>query len=246
VHLIANNHTCLKVHSRVYSLFSLKKEGNYSMKILILGAAGQVARLLREKLLNESSNDLVLYARNAKERIEVSDAARETVIDGDFLDTKQLQEAMTGVDVVYLNDMGDVKAVQNVVEQMDKAGVKRFIGASILGIYNEVSGEFGEWNQQMIGSSPRMQIQKDTAKLVEESDLDYTLLRLTWLYNDDQQAAYAVTRKGEPFVGAQITRQAVAQAIFDIITSDDSTYINESLGLSEPGSEKLSKPSFMG
>lgn len=54
---------------------------------------------------------------------------------------------------------------------MKKNGVKRIIGASILGIYNEVGGEFGEWNNAMIGTSLRMEEQKKAAQLIEMSDL---------------------------------------------------------------------------
>lgn len=213
------------------------------MKILLLGAAGQVAEILRKDLLKETEDELVLFARNAEQRL-IATGSREMIVAGDFLDSAALEKAMKGVDVVYLNDMGNVPAVENIVHVMKVNGVKRLIGASILGIYNEVSGAFGDWNNAMIGSSPRMVDQKQAAKLVEESGLDYTLLRLTWLYNDPKNDAYQTTKKGEPFIGAQISRTAVARAIADIIEAPAATYSGQSLGLSEPGSEKLSKPVF--
>lgn len=214
------------------------------MKILILGAAGQVSGILTKLLLQETDSKLVLYARNADQRLKKEGVDREEMIAGDFLDSNSLNKAMEGVDLVYLNDMGNSEAVGNVINSMKKNGVKRFIGASILGIYNEVAGKFGEWNTAMIGSSPRMEEQKRSAQLVEASDLDYTLLRLTWLYNDAANLSYQFTKKGEPFIGAQVTREAVARAIADIIEDNDRTYSNESLGVSEVGSEKLDKPSF--
>lgn len=153
------------------------------MRLLVLGAAGQIAEKLIDILVRETDHDIVLYARNGKQRISVSDSNREEIIEGDFLDRDPLNQAMKNVDAVYLNDMGNTDAVENVVESMEEHGVKRLIGASILGIYDEVIGEFGEWNERMIGSSRRMQDQKASTKIVEESGLDYTLLRLTWLYN---------------------------------------------------------------
>ncbi|PRY76514.1 NAD(P)H-binding protein [Alkalibacterium olivapovliticus] len=214
------------------------------MKFLILGAAGQIAEKLTDTLLKETDHDVVLYARNGKQRIIVSDSNREEIIEGDFLDTDLLSEAMKNVDAVYLNDMGNAQAVKNVIKAMKNNDVKRIIGASILGIYNEVGGEFGEWNNAMIGSSPRMEEQKKAAQLIETSDLDYTLLRLTWLYNDSTNLSYQVTKKGEPFIGAQVTREAVARTIADIIEDHELIYNRESLGISEIGSEKLDKPSF--
>ncbi|HLR68340.1 MAG TPA: NAD(P)H-binding protein [Virgibacillus sp.] len=213
------------------------------MKVLILGAAGQVADLLRDNLLKETNDSLVLYARNAHERLTVKDDAREEIVEGDFLDEEALKEALTGVDAVYLNDMGNTEAVKAVIKAMKASQVKRFIGATILGIYNEVGGAFGEWNHAMIGTSPRMQAQKDSAEAVENADLDYTLLRLTWLYNEDGNEKYTLTQKGENFTGVQVTRQAVARLIVDILGDTSDQFIRKSVGVSEPGTD-WEKPSF--
>ncbi|WP_227994804.1 NAD(P)H-binding protein [Oceanobacillus sp. CFH 90083] len=213
------------------------------MKVLILGAAGQIADLLRDNLLKETDNSLVLYARNAHQRLTLKVETREEIVEGDFLNEKALKEVLTGVDAVYLNDMGNTEAVKTVIKAMKASQVKRFIGASILGIYNEVCGAFGEWNQAMIGSSPRMQAQKDSAEAVENSDLDYTLLRLTWLYNEEGNEKYSLTQKGEEFIGAQVTREAVARLIVDILTDTSDQFIDKSVGVSEPGTD-WEKPSF--
>jgi uncharacterized protein YbjT (DUF2867 family) len=213
------------------------------MKILIFGAAGQVGTLLTERLMKETDYSLVLYARSASSRINVSDKDRETVFDGDFTDKKTLVKAIEGVDAVYLNDMGSSKATQTIVDAMKEAGIKRIIGATVLGIYDEVAGKFGEWNRRMIGTSSRMNDQKKSAQIVETSGLDYTLLRLTWLYDDKGNEKYTLTHKGEPFVGAQVTREAVAKLIVDILTEKDDKFIGESLGVSEPGTD-WDKPSF--
>lgn len=213
------------------------------MKVLILGAAGQIASLLRDNLLEKTDNTLVLYARNAHQRLTMKDETREKVVEGDFLDEGALKEALSDVDAVYLNDMGNTEAVKAIIKVMEASQVKRLIGASILGIYNEVGGAFGKWNHAMIGTSPRMQAQKDSAKAVENAELDYTLLRLTWLYNEDGNEKYTLTQKGENFTGAQITRQAVARLIVDILEDSDDSFIGKRLGVSEPGTD-WEKPSF--
>lgn len=214
------------------------------MKILILGAAGQISRMVENNLLVETEAELVLYARNATSRISLSGATREKTIDGDFSNQLALLEAMEGVDAVYLNDMGNPKAIASILDIMKKNNVKKIIGATILGIYDEVVGDFGRWNNRMLGNSTRYQDQKDSAKLIEESGLDFTLLRLTWLYNQAGNESYAYTVKGEPFVGAQVTRQAVARLVSDIFEAKDDRFSQQSLGVFEPGSEKLAKPSF--
>ena len=84
---------------------------------------------------------------------------------------------------------------------MTAAGVQRLIFISSPGIYDEVPGAFGA-----------------TADAVESSGLDYTILRPAWLTNADE-VAYEVSRKGEPFMGTEVSRKSVAALIADIATS---------------------------
>lgn len=212
------------------------------MKVLILGAAGEIGQMVTDLLLNETDADIVLYARNASRRLKAKDESRETIVDGDFNDAAQLDKAMKGVDIVYLNSMGDKKANEQIVKTMKSNGIKHIIGATILGIYGEVPGKFGQWNQRMVGAG-RIKDQAESAEVFENSDLDYTLLRLTWLYNEAGNEKYMTTTKGEPFVGAQVTRQAVSRLILDIITAKDNRYSRQSLGVSEPDTD-WDKPSF--
>ena len=211
------------------------------MKILILGAAGQISKMLTNRLLQETDAELVLYARNANRRIANSDPIRITIIDGDFNDSAKLLEAMEGVAIVYLNDMNSPEATQTIVDAAKKSGVAKIIAATILGIYDEVIGEFGKWNARMVGRTGTNR-HKESAKIIEESGIDFTLLRLTWLYNQEGNERYTLSQKGESFIGAQVSRQAVARLIMDII-ENPAVYSNESLGVSEPNTD-FPKPSF--
>jgi hypothetical protein len=213
------------------------------VKILILGAAGQISRMLTKELLNKTEHSIVLYARNGHKRLVVTDDSREVIFSGDFNDRDELVKAMKDVDLVYLNDMGDSSLTKIIIDSMHIAGVNRVIGASVLGIYDEVPGAFGEWNKRMIGDHPRMRGQIESARMLESSELDYTILRLTWLYNQAGNSKYLVTQKGEPFKGAQVTRQAVTQLIMDIIEEKSSKYHKTSLGVGEPNTDWV-KPSF--
>ena len=134
--------------------------------------------------MQETDAELVLYARNANRRIANSEPSRITIIDGDFNDSAKLLEAMEGVAIVYLNDMNSPEATQTIVDAAKKSGVAKIIGATILGIYDEVIGEFGKWNASMVGRTGTNR-HKDSAKIIEDSGIDYTLLRLTWLYNQE-------------------------------------------------------------
>ncbi|MCY7939618.1 NAD(P)H-binding protein [Bacillus inaquosorum] len=213
------------------------------MKILILGAAGKIARMLTNELLEKTDHSIVLYARNSHKRLTSMDNSREVIFDGDFKDKDTLIDAMKDVDLVYINDMGDEESTKAIIDAMHDAGVRRVIAASVLGIYDEVPGTFGKWNKRMIGGSPRMRSQIESARMLENSNLDYTLLRLTWLYNQAGNTKYMITQKGEPFKGAQVTRQAVTQLIMDIIEEKSNKYLQASLGVSEPDTD-WAKPSF--
>lgn len=212
------------------------------MTILILGAAGQIARLLTDELIQNTNHNIILYARNAGQRLRGEESDRVKVIDGDFKDRDSLIIAMKGVDLVYVNAMGDVEATASIVAAMNESGLSRIIVATILGIYDEVPGNFGKWNKQMVGNS-RIKQQAESVSMVEVPTLNYTILRLTWLYNKSNRNQYMLTEKGIQFQGAQVTRQAVCQLIMDIIQDKSGRYHQTSLGVSEPDTN-WDKPSF--
>jgi len=65
--------------------------------ILILGANGQIARVATELFLEHTAARLTLYLRNAC-RLKISDHADQVrVVEGDVLDSKALEAAMSGL-----------------------------------------------------------------------------------------------------------------------------------------------------
>jgi uncharacterized protein YbjT (DUF2867 family) len=74
--------------------------------VLILGANGSVAREAIDLFLTQTDATLTLYLRDPR-KLKKIDSDRVRVIQGDVLDTKQLEEAMAGQDVVYANLAGD-------------------------------------------------------------------------------------------------------------------------------------------
>ncbi len=210
-------------------------------KVAILGAAGQVSGYLIQDLLKQTSVRMNLLARNGKQRLHVTDSNREKIFDGDFNDEKSLLPAIKGVDLVYVDNMSSPQATQTIVKAMDDAGVSRIVCMNILGTRHEVPGKFGQWNQMMIG--PSITKHAKTAKIVENSDLNYTNMRVTWLYNQDGNVEYEVTKQDEPLKSAQITRQAVAKFVCDLIQNDRPEYQHQSIGLGEPNTN-FAKPSF--
>ena len=174
--------------------------------ILILGANGQIARVAIDLFLKHTNARLTLYLRNAR-RLKLSgQAGRLRVVEGDVLDTKTLEAAMAGQDVVYANLAGELEQqARCIVKAMEKTGVKRLIFVSSMGIHDEVPDErFGS----ILGPY------RKSASLIEASGLDYTILRPAWLNNRDE-IDYATTPKGEPFKNPseQVSRKSVADLV---------------------------------
>jgi uncharacterized protein YbjT (DUF2867 family) len=209
-------------------------------KVLILGAGGQVARHVIDRLLQNNSIHLTLYLRNAS-HLQHLEGGQVKLIEGDILDGEKLENAMQGQDLVYVNINGqeDVIAEQT-VKAMLTAGVKRIVFIAAIGIYDEVPGAFGQWNKQMIGSI--LERYQKAASLIEASGLAYTILRPTWYTNKDE-VDYKITQKGQPVTGTEISRKSVADLVVKLI-EDPNLHVNESLGMEKAGTE-ADKPGFM-
>jgi uncharacterized protein YbjT (DUF2867 family) len=156
--------------------------------VLILGANGSIARVATDLFLKDTDAKLTLYLRNAR-RLGSLDPEQVSVIEGDVLDSAKLKEAIAGQDVVYANLAGNLEQqARGVVKAMGEAGVRRLIWISSMGIYDEVSG------QQY---SSVLDPYRKSVRVVEDSDLDYTILRPAWFTAADE-IDYETTRKGEP------------------------------------------------
>ena len=211
-------------------------------KILILGAAGEIARMLTDRLLAESDAELVLYGRNVSQRLALEENNRIKLVDGTFGESEKLEAALADVDAVYLNSMSSPADTASVVQALEKAGVKRLLGATIAGVEDEVPYELATWTKNNLPAS-YIKGENDSAKLVKDSNLDYTLLRLTWLFNDESDREYELVPSGVEFADAEVSRQAVTQAILDILNGEESEYVRKSFGLGKPNTH-YGKPSF--
>jgi uncharacterized protein YbjT (DUF2867 family) len=191
-------------------------------KILIVGANGQLARHTTPFLLARPGVELTLYLRQAH-RLRNPDAARVRIVEGDATDSRALQAAMQGQDVVYANLSGAMKAqAQAIVAAMQATGLKRLIFISSMGIYGEVPGE------------PYRSIldpYRDAAAVIEASDLDYTVLRPGW-FTQQREIDYQLTQKGEPFKGHDVSLDSLADLIVQLSVTP-SLHVRRSVGVSK-------------
>lgn len=209
--------------------------------ILILGASGQIAQWVIRSLAAETQVQQTLLLRDPK-KLTGKEPANAKVVIGDVLDKKLLKDVMAGQDIVYANLTGEDldKQAQAVIAVMKATGVKRLIFVLSLGIYDEVPGKFGEWNNAIIGED--LKPFRRAADAIEASGLDYTILRPAWL-TDEDEVDYETTKKGQPFKGTVVSRRSVGDLISQIIVNPV-RHIGENLGMNKPGSDG-DKPYFM-
>ncbi|CAJ0715110.1 hypothetical protein LMG6871_01335 [Ralstonia edaphis] len=196
-------------------------------KILIIGAHGEIARVATRLFLERDDIDLTLYLRRAKRLSALADDPRVRLVEGDAQDLAQLKAVMPGHDAVYANLAGPMgRQAKAIVKAMQETGLRRLIFISSMGIYDEVPGE-------QAGSV--LDPYRESAAVIEASDLDYTILRPAWLDNQDI-VAYGTTRKGESFKapGATVSRRSVADLVLKLATTPG-LHLRESLGIHRAG-----------
>lgn len=208
--------------------------------VLVLGAGGQIASWVIGMLSTQSDIKMTLLYRNTT-KITGNEPANSEIVIGDALDQKFMEQLVNGKDIVYANLAGDVDSQMSViVSAMKKNKVTRVISINTLGIYDEVPGAFGEWNNKTIGEYfPRY---RKAADILEASHLDYTIIRAAWL-TDNDEVDYEITQKDELFKGTEVSRKSVADLVVKIIEKP-SEMIGQNIGLNKPGTD-APKPNFM-
>ena len=71
---------------------------------------------------------------------------------------------------------------------------------------------------------------RDSAAVIEDSGLDYTILRPGW-FTRDEAIDYQITRKGEPFRGHDVSLNSLSDLIVKLALSP-TLEVRRSLGVS--------------
>ncbi|BBM22212.1 NAD(P)H-binding protein [Lactobacillus pentosus] len=213
-------------------------------KVLILGANGQIAKIVEKRVLNEQSDvQLTLFLRNSQRLNDLATNPRVTLVDGDITDFDAVKRAMAGQDIVYIamvDHTTNNRITNNVIKAAKNQGVNRIIESSLLGLYNEVPGEFGRWNYQMVKDGLAAAINAD--KLLAQSGITYTTLRFPWL-NDRHEIKYQLTHRNETYIGVSGSRQSMAEVIVKII-SDPAYLSNDSVGIADADTQGETRPVY--
>jgi len=144
------------------------------MKLLIVGATGTLGRQVARRAIDQGYQAVCLV-RNAKKAAFLKEWGAD-LVEADLCQPETLPKALEGIDVVIdaatarATDSLGIQQVDwdgkvNLIQAISRAGIKRFIFFSILDADKYVN-------------VPLMQIKSCTEKFLQETDLDYTVLKL--------------------------------------------------------------------
>lgn len=195
------------------------------MNIAILGASGKFGRAFTAKLLTNPNYQLTLISRTVRNIFE--DSHRVTALNVDATNQKDLKKALENQDIVYCAISGSDLPV--IARNLCEIHPKRVIFMSVVGIYNELSeGNGDEYN---VENEMEQIPNRNSAEILEESDLDYTILRCGYLINGEDDE-YVITKKGENAKGYISTIQSVEKIAIDIIENPE-LYSRESISVTK-------------
>lgn len=201
--------------------------------VLIIGANGKVSIEATKIFLEDSNFNVDLFLRNAH-RIPDYASNRVTVYEGDAKNSKDLEQALDKVDVVFASLSGslDIEA-QAIVDAMSKKDVKRLIFVAAPGIYDELPAKFNEFNKSQFGE--KLTKYRKAADIIEASTLDYTIIRPAWLtYKNETD--YEVTSKDTQFRGTEVSRRSIASLAVRIAKNPE-LYSKENIGVNKPNTD---------
>ena len=193
------------------------------MNIAIIGATGNFGIPFVAKLLSIPDYQLTLISKSASTIYE--DSHRITAKSLDATDKKELKKLLENQDIVYCAVSGADQSV--IARNLKELNVKRLIYMSVVGIYNELpQGNGDEFNlENEVEQIPN----RNAVDIIEESDLDYTILRSGYLIFEND-ADYTITKKGEEAKGYVSTYKSIEKVALEIIENPE-LYSRESISV---------------
>jgi uncharacterized protein YbjT (DUF2867 family) len=190
-------------------------------KYVILHPTGRISRLVIKHLLADpqfSDVELELLTQRPELLADLAKGDRIKLTEGAATDLDKILAVTKDADLVFLGKVDDKKFTvisKNLVKASQENGFDRVIELSLAGLYYEISGEFGTWVDEWVGSG-RFLPAREAAHRLEEADLDYTLIRMPAL-TDWPDVKYSLTGRYDEFVGTSVSRASVADLVLKIM-----------------------------
>lgn len=193
----------------------MDKKGDFAMKVLVVGANGQIGKQL-VTLLQASDEFSVRALVRTEEQVKAFDKIEVETVFGNLEETvEQLEVAVKGCDaVVFTAGSGgktgydktlliDLDGAVKMMEAAKNAGVERFVMVSALQAHHREN-----WNEQI---KPYYVAKHYADRVLVDSGLTYTIIRPGGLLNEAGTGKITV---GENLERGTIAREDVANTIF--------------------------------
>ncbi|WKA58819.1 SDR family oxidoreductase [Planococcus shenhongbingii] len=195
------------------------------MKVLVIGANGQVGRRVVQELA-ASQHEAVAMVRKEEQVNHLKELGAENVVLGDL--EKDFSEAFEGIDAVIfaagsggstgadktltIDLWGSVKAMRYAEEK----GVKRFVQLSSVGTPDPDQG-----GEKM---KPYLVAKRVADDLLKTTDLDYTIVRPGALSNDGKSGKIEVSAEGFASLKDRSIPRADVAALLVKVLDQPNTY----------------------
>ena len=207
------------------------------MRIFITGGAGFIGTHLCQKLAQ--THDVTIYDNfsNSNQENFSSKTQKVSIIFGDILNYQKLSSAMKNHNIVIhlaakidvidsiinpeLTFETNVKGTQNVLDSCISNGITKIIATSSSAIYQNVSdGAINEENKTK-PLSPYGKSKLEMEKIITNSKIDSTILRLFNVYGSNSTSGVIVNFKENIQNNKQLTIFGDGKAIRDFVHVDD-------------------------
>ena len=195
-------------------------------RTLILGASGTLGKALVGKLRCSGERALTLASRHAKEHFSECEKCR--VMDCDATKADSLLAAMEDCDTVFCAVSGEGLPIvaKNIVAAMNAKSITRLVFMGAVGIYNEIPVNLDD--EDNVRNNSDQIPNRDAVTIVEESDLNYTVIRPGYLKEEGAADDFVLTFKGEQAKGYESTLSSVVDLIVELI-DNPSLYSRQSV-----------------
>lgn len=199
------------------------------MNVLILGATGTFGKVLTSELSKNTSHNITAFSRHSSEMYGQNNNVK--AVDGDALNIADLSVAIKGQDVVFCAISGEnlPQIAENIKTVMENENVSRLIFMGATGIYNEIPVDMDD--DDNLDNEPAQIPNRKAVDIIENSNLNYTILRPGYLRNGDKND-FVLTFKGEKAKGYISTISSVV-ALSTFLINDSKLYSRESIGITK-------------
>lgn len=207
-----------------------------TMKLIILGSTGSIGAPLVKQAL-ASGHTVTAFARDpAKVGVKHD---KLNVVQGDVMDYPSVEKAVQGEDAVLCalgaGGKGSVRSqgTKNIIRAMEKAGVRRLVCLSTLGIGDSWGNLNFLWKYIMFKGLLRQGYADHVSQedSIKQSDLDWIIVRPGGFTDGEHTGEYRHGFSGtDRTIHLKISRADVADFMLKQVTDD--TYLHKTPGLS--------------